>query len=90
MLVAFASVVGLNCTTPTASFLRTPPSQRRASARSRSLACGPCGGQRRARPTTVRHESQPAAPSAGGQPLCTVIGASNRTPAVDRCAELKD
>ena len=31
MLVAFASVVGLNCTTPTASFLRTPPSQRRAS-----------------------------------------------------------
>jgi len=41
MLVAFTSIVGFNCTTPAASFLRTPPSRPRASARSRALACGP-------------------------------------------------
>jgi hypothetical protein len=43
MLVAFTSVVGLNCTTPAASLLRTPPSRPRASARS----CTPRGGCRR-------------------------------------------
>jgi len=40
MLVAFTSVVGLNCTTPTASFLRTPPSRPRASPRSYSNGAG--------------------------------------------------
>ena len=43
MLVASTSVSGFNCTTPAASSWRTPPSQLRASARSRVRWRGRCG-----------------------------------------------
>jgi len=59
MLVASTSVVGLNCTTPAATLLRTPPSRPRASARSRVSACDRDKSPNRYRPARARPVTWP-------------------------------
>jgi len=61
MLVASTSVVGFNCTTPVASFSRTPPSRPLVSPRSRASATGPRAVRRRASTATASPFHQPLA-----------------------------